>query len=240
MNLVAATFSLKPASTLDPGDLAGTVQRGPLNRVQNAGMLFAAGSSESPERQLLEDLRDMVKNVGKVASTALGALSGETAETSDADVPVVAPSPVNETQEEIIRAAMSRRLTVAQGPPGTGKSQLVTALLATATAAGQSVLIGSTNNQAVNEVVKRVTDMVGPGLVLRTGNKEYRQQEPQYLSDVLQAWTPPVPDANGPFQELGHVGGRSAGCVSSSISIAGSSGTSPTRSRAGLRTRRRR
>ncbi|WP_127504199.1 AAA domain-containing protein [Actinoplanes solisilvae] len=204
VNLVASTFGVKPVSALDPENLVGRLNAGPINRVQNAGMLFAAGSTESPERQLIEDLQDITKNAGKIASTALGALSSEAdAEGGpDNDVLTVSLSSVNETQEEIIRAAMSRRLTVAQGPPGTGKSQLVTALLATATAAGQGVLIGSTNNQAVNEVVERVTGMVGPGLVLRTGNKEYRQQEPQYLAEVMQAWPPPVPDARGPWNEL--------------------------------------
>ncbi len=206
VNMVAIAFGLKPASPLDPRNLAGKVERGPLNRVQNAGILFAAGSTESPERQLIEDLQEITKNTGNFASTALGALSSanddeEKAE-PDTGVLTVAPSSVNETQEEIIRAAMSRPLTIAQGPPGTGKSQLVTALLATATAAGQSVLIGSTNNRAVDEVVERVTAMVGPGLILRTGNKEYRQQEPQYLAQVMQAWSPPAPDTRGPFHEL--------------------------------------
>ncbi|AEV87818.1 peptidase C14 [Actinoplanes sp. SE50] len=205
VNLVAKAFGLKPASPLDPQNLAGRVDRGPLNRVQNAGMLFAAGSTESPDRQLIEDLQEIVKNAGKIASTALGALSNANDDPRvepAADVLTVAPSSVNETQEEIIRAAMSRPLTVAQGPPGTGKSQLVTALLATATAAGQSVLIGSTNNRAVDEVVERVTAMVGSGLILRTGNKDYRQQEPQYLAEVMQAWPPPAADTRGPFHEL--------------------------------------
>nr|WP_245908528.1 AAA domain-containing protein [Pseudosporangium ferrugineum] len=140
VDMVAATFGLKPVSTLDPAALVGSVQAGPVNGVQNAGMLFAAGNAESPERQLIEDLRDIVKNAGKIASTALGTLADRAADEPDAEISPVALSPVNEAQEEIIRAAMSRPLTVAQGPPGTGKSQLVTAVLATATAAGQSVL----------------------------------------------------------------------------------------------------
>ncbi|GAA3341833.1 hypothetical protein GCM10020358_34670 [Amorphoplanes nipponensis] len=205
VNLVANMFGVKPVSALDPGNLVGRVNAGPINRAQNAGMLFVAGSTESPEQQLIEDLREITKNAGKIASTALGALSSgadDEDKPDDAATLTVALSPVNETQEDIIRAAMSRPLTVAQGPPGTGKSQLVTALLATATAAGQSVLIGSTNNRAVNEVVERVTGMIGPGLVLRTGNKDYRQWEPQYLAEVMQAWPQPIPDARGPWNEL--------------------------------------
>jgi hypothetical protein len=77
VNLVANTFGVKPVSALDTGNLVGKVNAGPINRVQNAGMLFAAGSTESPERRLIEDLQDITKNAGKIASTALGALSSE-------------------------------------------------------------------------------------------------------------------------------------------------------------------
>ncbi|MGK5678449.1 caspase, EACC1-associated type [Actinoplanes sp. URMC 104] len=206
-SLVATTFGLKPVTALDPGDLDSTVRTAPLNRVQNAALLFAAGGAESPERQLIEDLREIARMPGQIATTALGALAGGSGHQEPAQVLTVAAGPVNEAQEAIIRSAMSTALTVAQGPPGTGKSQLVTALLATATAAGQSVLIGSTNNQAVDEVVKRVDDMVGPGLLLRTGNKKYRQQEPQYLTDVIRKWPPPAPgepapDERPPREEL--------------------------------------
>jgi hypothetical protein len=83
---------------------------------------------------------------------------------------------------------------------------LVTALLATATAAGQSVLIGSTSNQAVNSVVERVNELIGPGLVLRTGNKEHRQQEPEHLAAILRAYPQDhrrvVPDDRTPQSEL--------------------------------------
>lgn len=213
VDLLMTAFGLTPAGDLDPDDLAGVVRAAPIDRVQNAGLLFAADSAEAPERQLVEDLREMARNPQLITRTALSALAAAADAAPPADPVLVALTAVNEAQEEIIRAAMSRPLTVAQGPPGTGKSQLVTALLTTATAAGQSVLIGSTNNRAVNEVVDRITAMLGPGLLLRTGNKEYRQQEPKYLADVLRAYPPSagdraVPDDRTPHRELRMVDGE--------------------------------
>ncbi|WP_242440959.1 AAA domain-containing protein [Streptomyces sp. CB02923] len=64
---------------------------------------------------------------------------------------------------------MTRRLTVATGPPGTGKSQLVANLVATAISAGQTVLVASTNNEAVDEVWRRCDTLV-PGSIVRTGS----------------------------------------------------------------------
>ncbi|WP_329197174.1 AAA domain-containing protein [Streptomyces sp. NBC_01435] len=58
---------------------------------------------------------------------------------------------------------------MATGPPGTGKSQLVADLVATAIAAGQTVLVASTNNDAVDEVWRRCDELM-PGSVVRTGS----------------------------------------------------------------------
>jgi Caspase domain/AAA domain len=174
------------AVPLDPATLAGTVTSGPLNRVQNTAVLYSAASAGAAQ-QLIADLREIAKDPAKIATTALDALAGETVadEPPATPVTIVAPDRLNEAQEQIIQAAMSRRLTVAQGPPGTGKSQLVTALVATATAAGQSVLVGSTGNRAVDEVVNRITNGVGLGLVVRTGNRDQQAKEPELLAKLL-------------------------------------------------------
>ncbi len=82
---------------------------------------------------------------------------------------LVTPLPCNEAQAAVLRSAMTRRLTVATGPPGTGKSQLVANLVATAVTSGQTVLVASTNNEAVDEVWHRCEKLV-PGSVVRTGS----------------------------------------------------------------------
>ncbi|MFD6608216.1 AAA domain-containing protein [Micromonospora chalcea] len=213
VDVLVKTFGLSPVTELDPVRLGGTIRPGPVNGVQNAAILYTVDAAESPQRQLVDDLHGMIKNPRLIERTALGALAlrpdgaaSSPDEANSTSIVTVAMSAANEGQEEIIRAAMSQPLTVAQGPPGTGKSQLVTALLATATAAGQSVLIGSTSNQAVDSVLDRVTDLVGPGLLLRTGNKEHRLQEPKHLADVLAAYPPAerptTADDRTPLHEL--------------------------------------
>ena len=181
-------LGVAPAVPIDPAALTGTLGSGPLNRVQNTAALYGVDPGDTAQRRLIQDLRDSIAvDPAKIATTALDALAGQTVadESPAAPVTIVAPDRLNEAQEHIIKAAMSRRLTVAQGPPGTGKSQLVTALVATATAAGQSVLVGSTNNRAVDEVADRITKGFGPGLVVRTGNREQQAQEPTLLTELL-------------------------------------------------------
>ncbi|MFI7080526.1 AAA domain-containing protein [Micromonospora sp. NPDC049903] len=205
VDVLVKTFGLSPVTELDPATLGGTIRPGPVNGVQNAAILYTVDAAESPQRQLVDDLRGMIKNPRLIERTALAALAVRPDEAAAAQVTTVAMSATNEAQEEIIQAAMSQPLTVAQGPPGTGKSQLVTALLATATAAGQSVLIGSTSNQAVNSVLEKVTELIGPGLLLRTGNKDHRMQEPKHLADILAAYPPverPSPEDQTPRHEL--------------------------------------
>lgn len=153
VNLVTQTLGLSAVTALDPDDLTGNLRPGGWNRVQNAGMLFDAGSGFGASQNLINDLAEISKKAGQIQGTALAALAGASDEPLEGQAITVALDDQNEAQEAVIRAAMTSRLTVAQGPPGTGKSHMVAALLATATAAGQSVLIGSTNNQAVDEVV---------------------------------------------------------------------------------------
>ena len=205
-------LDLAPVTALDPRRLAGPIRQGPLRRVQNCAVVFSVDTASAAERQLIDDLREIAKNPGRIAGTALGALADEARDVPpDASYTIVAPDPLNEAQENVIRAAMTRRLTVAQGPPGTGKSQLVTALMATVTAAGQTVLMGSTNNQAVNEVAKRCDETMGPGLLIRSGNKQYLGQEPKLLAELIAAHAGgPVPDVHTPAGELRILGDRLA------------------------------
>jgi hypothetical protein len=181
-------LNVAPVVPIDPAALTGTVISGPLNHVQNTAVLYGAGPGDAAQQRLIQDLsKSIMVDPAKIATTALDTLARKTVadDSTDAPVIIVAPDRLNEAQEQIIEAAMSRRLTVAQGPPGTGKSQLVTALVATATAAGQRVLVGSTNNRAVDEVAERVTEGIGPGLMVRTGNREQQGKEPKLLAELL-------------------------------------------------------
>lgn len=160
----------------------------PREGAQNVAVLCRLVATTSASKRLLEDLRELRERdrPAVISGTALSLLL------DSAPGPVTAPSwtlaaptELNEAQERALSAAMTQPLTVATGPPGTGKSQLVTALVSTAVAANQSVLVASTNNKAVDVVVQRANKLV-PGLVVRTENREQSQREPEILRELLE------------------------------------------------------
>ncbi|WP_446221787.1 caspase, EACC1-associated type [Nocardia sp. IBHARD005] len=147
---------------------------------RNVAVLFRMSAADGgPNKKLLADLAALAERVSQIPRTALACLGP--ADAAPAPVPVstrrlVTPLACNEAQAEIIRSAMARPLTVATGPPGTGKSQLVVDLVATAVCAGETVLVASTNNKAVDEVWGRCEKLI-PGTVIRTGSQAYQENQ---------------------------------------------------------------
>lgn len=187
-------LGLPDTEHLDPGSLGdGTSLHAAHEGARNAAIVFAARSDSAATAQLMKDYRTLQKSVGQFADTALGAFTGRADrgvdETAEQEVQVVAPLELNEGQEAVIRAAMVRRLTVATGPPGTGKSQLIVNAVATARAAGQTVLVASTNNKAVDEVWERC-EAVAPGLLVRTGNQAAVEEELRTLEQLTRSVRP--------------------------------------------------
>ncbi|MEU5432996.1 AAA domain-containing protein [Streptomyces sp. NPDC020719] len=176
-NLLTQDFELPCVQELRPDQLADRIDvRTPGHGARNTAVLFAARPQTGFTKGLLKDFTDIARKTDQIGRTALGALAPDTSQRTrslaHADpepVRLVTPLPSNETQTAVLRSAMTRRLTVATGPPGTGKSQLVANLVATAIAAGQTVLVASTNNDAVDEVWRRCDKLV-PGSVVRTGS----------------------------------------------------------------------
>ncbi|MFJ4572315.1 AAA domain-containing protein [Streptomyces sp. NPDC088846] len=180
---------------LEPLDLSSLSERSVMDSLRpgahNAAVLLAPSGMERVATEgLVDNLLQMSTRAGQIAGTALDALLTGSDDSDDgtgrdaAAVTVVSPGPCNESQEQVISSAMTRRLTVATGPPGTGKSEVVTAVVATAVAAGQSVLVASTNNEAVDVVAERC-DEISPGLLMRTGNVEAREREAGKLAGLL-------------------------------------------------------
>lgn len=83
-------------------------------------------------------------------------------------------SSMNQQQAEAVDLALSAPLTVITGPPGTGKSQVVVNVLANCIVAGESVLLASNNNKPLDEVRRRVADLMeGIGdFTFRLGNRQ--------------------------------------------------------------------
>ncbi|MFI0908949.1 caspase, EACC1-associated type [Streptomyces abikoensis] len=176
---------------LEPLDLSSLSEQSVMQSLRpgahnSAVLLTPKGVERNASEALVDNLLQMSARTGQIPGTALDALlaGGDDEETSHDAPVVVAPGPCNESQELVISSAMTRRLTVATGPPGTGKSEVVTAVVTTAVAAGQSVLIASTNNEAVDVVAERC-DAISPGLLMRTGNSAAREREAAKLEQLL-------------------------------------------------------
>ena len=95
---------------------------------------------------------------------------------------LAAPLPCNESQEETLERVRRDRLTVVTGPPGTGKTQLVVNAVTNAWLDGDTVLVTSTNNGAVDVAVDRSETDVSTGLLVRTGNRDEREQVPDRVT----------------------------------------------------------
>ncbi|MEV4442520.1 caspase family protein, partial [Streptomyces sp. NPDC049577] len=179
-------LGLPELEPLDPSALSDrSVMQALRPGAHNAAVLLATGVERFAAGPLVENLLEMSARTGDIPGTALGALLTDGDRTTDdPSAVVVAAGPCNESQERVVSSAMTRSLTVATGPPGTGKSEVVTAVVTTCVAAGQSVLVASTNNEAVNVVAERCDD-IAPGLMMRTGNAEALAREAEKLQRLL-------------------------------------------------------
>ena len=96
--------------------------------------------------------------------------------------PLAAPLVCNQSQEEALERLRREPLTVVTGPPGTGKTQLVVNAVTNAWLDGDKVLVTSTNNGAVDVAVDRAEKDVSSGLLVRTGNRDVREQVPDRIT----------------------------------------------------------
>ncbi len=102
---------------------------------------------------------------------------------------------LNDSQEQALAASVSAPLTVVTGPPGTGKSQLVAAVVVNQWLAGRSVLLASTNNGAVDVAARRCA-AIDEALLIRTGNRERRDELPQILEQLAARGVQPGPSSS--------------------------------------------
>ncbi|MFC4375479.1 AAA domain-containing protein [Nocardia halotolerans] len=193
-HLLTQELEIATVQRLEPEQLSGFIDVDTaLDGARNAAVLFRV-SPNDPEKNLLKDLETIGARADSIKDTALAALSPDPRErteprTDARPFDIVTPLPCNEGQEAVIRSAMTRRLTVATGPPGTGKSQLVANLVATAVANGNTVLVASTNNQAVDEVHGRCDDLT-PNSIVRTGKLEHLDGRDATLRALLEVRAP--------------------------------------------------
>ncbi|MFQ5571010.1 MAG: DEAD/DEAH box helicase [Rhodothermales bacterium] len=96
------------------------------------------------------------------------------------------PAVLSAAQDKVLRQAAVSPLTLVIGPPGTGKSYTIAALALEHLSRGQTVLIASKMNHAVDVVgTKMEQKLGGETSVVRGGRKQYLRQLKRYLKELL-------------------------------------------------------
>ncbi|MFN3259906.1 MAG: AAA domain-containing protein [Pikeienuella sp.] len=93
---------------------------------------------------------------------------------------------MTDVQVAAAEAALEGPLTVIQGPPGTGKSDVILTLLASAALQGRSVLFASKNHQALDEVERRLRDLVGETPLLTRGRDAGGERDASLLAALAE------------------------------------------------------
>lgn len=114
-------------------------------------------------------------------------LGGETFSTSLLNRFNAVPAALNHAQLKALKNADSHPLSTIIGPPGTGKSYTIAAAAISAVYHGESVLITSAKNQAVDVVQQKIEEAFEiPNICIRSGGKgDYKNQLKEHIDNLL-------------------------------------------------------
>ncbi len=146
--------------------------------VVNQALLYW-GEGNTFKKGLIQELNELKKPFyyKQLEKTSLRYLFGDSIEKTQEGLPFVfSVLPLNADQKESIQKGLTDSFTVVTGPPGTGKSQVLVNLVINALINDRSVLFASNNNKAVNVVYERLDKLTDESYVIRTGNKESREE----------------------------------------------------------------
>lgn len=105
-------------------------------------------------------------------------------------VPIILSNP----QKQVLSNAAGETLNLAIGPPGTGKSITIAAIALDHLSRGETVLIASKTNQAVDVVGEKIESILGVNqFVLRGGRKKYLKDLKHFVDNLLYGIIP-LPD----------------------------------------------
>jgi hypothetical protein len=159
---------------------------GPLRLVCASAVMLAARPTEA--KGVLTELQ-MLGQQGE-CSTPLLAIFDDGAlpalESASDEEPIFAAAELSHAQQAVVRHARTRPLTLVIGPPGTGKSFTTAQLVLDAVARGQTVLITSKMNKAVDVVIDKLLPHLGSQtFILRGGDRSHREEMRAWLNGLL-------------------------------------------------------
>ena len=140
-------------------------------------------------RGVLSELRQMADDAS--LSTPVRRLLGDDSGATRTEPPPPSAAPtlpaiLSGPQERVLEAARAKDLSVVIGPPGTGKSFTIATVALDAAARGQSVLIASKMDHAVDVVADKIEQQIGSArFVIRAGRKDYGRALKKYIKNLL-------------------------------------------------------
>ena len=174
---IAGVLDVGVVSDLDPQSLHRQCDVAP--GVYNAALWILANDGRGASQSLRDELDELARRQDWTATAAACLVPDRPHPAKRAGAsstnPLAAPLPCNGSQESALDRFRRKPLTIVTGPPGTGKTQLVVNAVTNAWLGGETVLVASTNNDAVNVAADRANKDIGPGTVLRTGNRTARE-----------------------------------------------------------------
>ena len=140
--------------------------------------------------------RGVINELGLIAaekeqsdfSSSLQALFGETPPVAAQPTPTQprVPAILSKAQKKVLEMAQFNPLSIVVGPPGTGKTYTIAALATDHLTRGESVLIASQMNHAVDVVGDKIEQQLGfKSGVIRGGRSQYMKDLKLYLKNIL-------------------------------------------------------
>ena len=188
---IAGVLDVGVVSDLDPQSLHRQCDVAP--GVYNAALWILANDGRGASQSLRDELDELARRQDWTTTAAACLVPDRPHPAKRAGAsstnPLAAPLPCNGSQESALDRFRRKPLTIVTGPPGTGKTQLVVNAVTNAWLDGETVLVASTNNGAVNVAADRANADIGPGTVLRTGNREAREALADWVGKAVGAAT---------------------------------------------------
>lgn len=161
-----------------------------LKVISACGLASIIKSASS--RGVLDELNRMADMHHSQFSAALQVLYGNVISKTvvDSSNALFVPATLSEAQEKVLRSARKNALTVCHGPPGTGKSFTIAAIALDHVARGESVLVVSRGDHAVDVVHSKIDEMLdAEEATVRAGRKHYLRDLKSYLEICLSGRT---------------------------------------------------
>lgn len=168
--ILSDCMELRQSGRLEPNSLTGTIDPETVGICNAAAILLPADNALN---------RHTGADLGRLAEMSEAELEGTALwrvlrENSAPDIPglVANPVPLTPNQFEAAQLAAISAVSAITAPPGTGKSHIIVSLIASAIAQSKSVLLVSTNEQAIDPIENRLAELATDSrLLLRADGK---------------------------------------------------------------------